>query len=155
MLAPQERLIAVGFTFVPESDWPEFMNWVELTVKLRGRCYVTTDLHVVSPAEDDGLDLVVLLLGDIPLTHLIRQSMRSSFIVVTPNGRTYPAYALPDDLDPVWKTAVIYTAAHAIYDKPTKAVADYFRISRDAAAHRVKRARKAGYLPPTTPGKAS
>jgi len=48
-----------------------------------------------------------------------------------------------------------HAAENAIHDRATKAVTDKYRISRDAAAQRVRRARQAGYLPATEPGKAS
>lgn len=49
----------------------------------------------------------------------------------------------------------VYLAAREAGLPPSKTVADELRLSRDAAYQRVRRARDAGLLPPTDPGRAS
>ena len=69
-----------------------------------------------------------------------------------------------EDEDWVWQNPldnpdtaldIVYLTARACAAPPTLAVADFFEISRSAAAQRVARRRKAGFLPATTPGKVS
>jgi hypothetical protein len=52
------------------------------------------------------------------------------------------------------KAAAVYRQAHAASRKPTRAVAEHFKISDSAAAKLVARARAARLLPATTPGVA-
>jgi hypothetical protein len=53
------------------------------------------------------------------------------------------------------RTASVYLAAWREGRNPTRAVAEHFTISDSAAAKRVARARAAGLLPKTKPGKAA
>lgn len=51
--------------------------------------------------------------------------------------------------------ARVYIEAHAVGAFPTRAVAEHFGIPPTTAHKRVHKARLAGYLPATTPGKAA
>jgi hypothetical protein len=57
----------------------------------------------------------------------------------------------PEALEAV---ATVYREAWHSGESPTRAVADAFQISYSTAAKRVAAARRAGHLPPASPGKA-
>ena len=52
------------------------------------------------------------------------------------------------------EVAEVYGQALAEKGNPTQAVADHFFIARSTAGNRVMKARKRGFLKPTTPGRA-
>jgi hypothetical protein len=103
------------------------------------------DGYGLDPYEVQRLDMGLILRGGIE--HLIRWEGA--------DGTSFSADRPMDPDDPHVGIAVAYSVAHALGGHPVVAVAHDLGISAGAAAQRVRRARAAGYLPPTTPGKAS
>lgn len=69
------------------------------------------------------------------------------------DGTVYTPDAPIDD--PLMSVALTYSTAAAVGAPPVQFVAERLGITAGAASQRVKRARDAGYLPPTTPGVVS
>ena len=89
------------------------------------------------------------------MPRFIRHGVAHLVILESIEGERYTAQRPMENPDPLWRVATTYSVAYALGEPPTEAVAERLRISHGAAAQRVKRARDAGYLPPTTKGRAS
>ncbi len=85
----------------------------------------------------------------------MRQAISHRVVLESVDGDSYSAQSPMESPDPLWAVALVYWIAYAVGENPTAAVAEDLGVSRGAAAQRVKRARDAGYLPPTTSGRAS
>jgi hypothetical protein len=123
---------------------------IEVTLTLVDRTYQITELR-----SEAGLDFRALA-GATGLVAALAEVVAHEMILTTTTGDTYSVdHPLEDPVDPLWRVAITYSAAHAVGQPPTKAVAEALGITPGAAAQRVRRAREAGYLPPTKSGKAS
>ena len=126
---------------------------ITFEVALVGRRYHVQRLEAVA-LPGGGIELSDL--GRLPLSRFFEHAIASKFELVTPDGETYSAeQPVPEPIDPLHQVAITYSAAVAVGRPPTQAVAEDLGITANAAAQRVRRAREAGYLPPTTPGKVS
>jgi hypothetical protein len=123
---------------------------IEVTLTLVERTYRITGLR-----SDAGLDLRALA-GATGLMGALAETVANQMILTTTTGDVYSVdHPLEPPVDPLWLVAITYSAAHAVGQPPSKAVAERLGITAGAAAQRVRRARGAGYLPPTSAGKAS
>lgn len=118
------------------------------------RRYRITRLEA-TPPPGGGIDRDRLRLLDLP--GIIRAGVAHLVVLKSKDGETFTAERPleGEQRDPLLYVALVYSVAYAIGENPTAAVADALNISRDAAAQRVKRARDAQYLPPTSRGRAS
>jgi hypothetical protein len=125
---------------------------VVIDVELVGRRYEIKKF-IATPPRGGGLRL--LDLRSLPLERWLRAGIEHRMRMVTPDGTVYTAEDPMPAPDPMWQTVDQYSIAVALGENPVMAVAEHFGIESGAAAQRVKRARAKGYLPPTTPGRAS
>jgi hypothetical protein len=131
---------------------------VEATMALRERRYVieTITAHAFN-WDPVGVDRAAI--QRLPLGRLLRTAIGPHVQIEQEYGteasRFTRTYRAADNADPLWRVALVYSIAHAFGEPPTTAVADDLGITRGAAAQRVRRAREADYLPPTTQGRAS
>jgi hypothetical protein len=105
------------------------------------------------PNEGDGLNLYEVQRLD--MGYILRAGLAHLIQLRTQDGEVFTAEHPVESPDPHVNIALAYSVAHALGDHPVAFVARDLGISAGAAAQRVRRARAAGYLPPTTPGKAS
>jgi hypothetical protein len=129
----------------------------------------------LATSTSEGVPMTAELWRSVPVGKVVaemrrRQVAENAAGVRAAKSRTdVPAWAL-DDLQSaldMWsspviregtapeRTASVYLAAWRQGRNPTQAVAEHFTISNSAAAKRVARARAAGLLPRTQPGKAA
>jgi hypothetical protein len=87
------------------------------------------------------------ILRRIPVERLLRAHLPRTVRSAGLHGRDEEDAGLP------W-VAAVYRVAFVTLDPPVKAVAEQLGVSASVAANRVMAARRAGYLPPTKPGKA-
>jgi hypothetical protein len=85
----------------------------------------------------------------------IQAALATAVRLVTRDGDVFTSERPIDNPDPHWQIALEYASARAIGRPPLAAITEHLRISRAAAAQRVKRAREKGFLPPTERGKVS
>ena len=145
-------LMPARCTVVVEVTGLDGLAHVELGLELIGRRYQVTRLEA-SPPAGSGLDLELVRKLDVPL--YARYGVAHLVIMESPEGEQYTASSPLENPDPLWPVATTYSVAYALGEPPTAAVATDLGISHAAAAQRVKRARDAGYLPPTEKGRAS
>lgn len=121
-------------------------------VGLIGRRFRVLRLEA-EPNAGYGLDIPAV--QRLPMGTILRGGLAHLIRLETVDGESFSADRpiVPDD--PHVVVALAYSVAHALGGHPVLAVAEDMNISPAAAAQRVRRARARGYLPPTTPGKAS
>ncbi len=146
MLMPAEVTATVDVTGEPG------LAHVDIDLELIDRRYRITRLEATPPG-GAGLDIEALRRVDI--TDAVAAGVAHKVVLESADGERYSSESPIDNPDPLWSVALTYSVAHAVGAPPTKAVAERLRISRDAAAQRVKRARDTGYLPLTEKGRAS
>lgn len=127
------------------------MTWAEIDG--RPEC---VGVHVLSLATGSGkTDTYLRILT----ASLLRQVPVADFIAEDRAGLAPPVEATggmrKSAADRLRVAAEIYQAATRDKRPPTKAVAAHFGISQGGASNLVARARAAGLLPPTSPGKAA
>lgn len=130
-----------------ETDAPEVPYVVKFVVELERGRYVCTSLECQRredgpPVTGQGLrDLPVSRLTGLAFTYLAQQLRHESGLV-------------DEDSDELLRVAAAYRFAYAVGLPPTKHVAAELGIADSTATKKVMRARRAGLLGPTTPGKA-
>jgi len=111
---------------------------------------------------DGGQSVTATSLSAIRWPELMRRALAGLVYVMVEDeaGHTISALSLgaagrPADDDSTLATYLSYSylVAHAVGLDPTKEVGAEYGLTQGAAAQRVRRARKAGLLPPTTKGK--
>jgi hypothetical protein len=123
-----------------------------LDVRLIDGRYETTRLE--ARQRDGGPPITADTLRELPLRQTIAAvAERMAGLATDPEGdvRRISFGGATEGLEEV---AVIYAVAYAVGIRPTKAVADRLSLPSSTASKRVMAARKAGLLPPATPGKA-
>lgn len=125
---------------------------VTMNLELIERRYRITRMEATPPA---GAGLDVEAIRRLTLPKFARHGIQHLIVFESTDGERYTAERPMENPDPLWRVALAYSTAYAFGEDPTAAVATDEQISHAAAAQRVKRAREAGYLPPTERGKAS
>lgn len=128
------------------------LSKVVVDLELDGRRYRRTRLETVA-ADDASIDLEEL--RTLRIAKWSRDGLAHTSRLETVDGETFTATQPLSEPDPLWSVALHYSIAYALGESPTAAVAELLGISGNAAAQRVYRARAAGFLPPTKPGRAS
>lgn len=151
---PEGRLLmATPLCIVVQFAGEPHVRQLRLTVELVDRRYVIRSIEL-EPGVVAGELFPRLRVRDVGRWLHRAASHESRF--ESADGVTYTSTdPMPEPIDPVWPVVLAYSTAHLVGRPPTQAVADRLGISHAAAANRVKRARAAGYLPTTEPGKAS
>ena len=150
---PNARLLAPSRCSVRvDIDGAAGLAFAEFDVGLIDRRFRLLRL-TAEPNDGEFLDLVALQRLDMGL--ILRAGLAHLIQLETKTGETFTAERPLDSADPHANIALAYSVAHAFGVHPVMAVAHDLGISQGAAAQRVRRARAAGYIPPTTPGKAS
>jgi hypothetical protein len=134
----------VALTFEVRSGVPECRD-VRVTATEDG--HEVRHSGIVGVRIEDALDEAIknLMLGNRHKPGVVRTTMRESQA-----ARASRRTVVTDSL--LREVAEIYGAS--IGHKPTMAVRDHFEVKHRTAALYVQRAREAGLLPQTTPGKA-
>jgi hypothetical protein len=111
--------------------------------------------EMVITAPDDGwLDYEHVRAAK--LASYLRAGLAHTVTVVDPDtGRRYSADEPMPAPNPLWPTALVYVTAAAIGQPPIRAIAERLGISRGDASRKVAAAREAGFIGPTTQGKAA
>lgn len=135
--------------FAGGPDFPNvrvFFRWAE------GR-FEAQEVHVKG---HNGEPVTGEVLRKIPVERMLRGRLARQALPDRPDRKlSWPEFfgeAVEDDLREV---AAVYRLAFAAHQPPVKAVAEHFGIPASTAGKKVMAARKAGFLPPTTRGKAS
>ncbi|CAN5658638.1 hypothetical protein BH24ACT5_BH24ACT5_13150 [soil metagenome] len=151
LLAPTTANIVIDVSGEPH------LGQVVAELALVDRRYRIVKLEA-TPPDDSWLDIEALRRVDVggcargAIEHLVR------FEQMLVEGEASIRWAMSRriaDVDNLAAVATVYAVAYAFGERPTKAVVEAFGLSQAAAAHRVMRARAAGYLLPTTQGRAS
>lgn len=119
---------------------------------LREGAYRVRHFHADGP-KGGWLDLEAV--RQVPYRRMLRLALASAAAMVQHDGARFTAEWPLTNADPLWDVALTYVIALACSEPPVAAVAEDFKISRPAAAQRIARARRKGYLRPTTQGKAT
>ena len=153
-------IIPTTVKLVARFDVPG-LDRVELSCSLDADgVYAIHDMRLVAAAPDVPIDFDAFRQVD---------TAAMLFDAIKPQVTVLDAPQVADDQAPVLdvlreyqppadsnvRTAVVYMLARAVGGKPTTAVARDAGVSQAAAAQRVRRAREAGLIPPSTPGKVS
>jgi len=143
-----QELIGPASAQIRVEDEPDLCPYpiVALTVELREGRYDVTELQVNA---DHGPPIAVRGLQTIRIPEIVRRGLRDEVTIrrTTEYGATTTGVSRDDEVP------LVYLLARAVGDDPTKAVQEEFKMTtRQAAAQRVARARKAGRIPPTTRG---
>jgi hypothetical protein len=146
-------LVPVAATIDVEVTGHRCLSRVVVDVELIDRGYRETRIELTARPDGQTLDFYDLRAPlrcsweQAGIAHLAR--------LVSPTGQTFDVDRPVPDADPMMNVALTYATAASVNAPPVQFVAERFGISPGAAAQRVKRARDAGYLPPTTPGTVS
>jgi hypothetical protein len=152
-LDAKDRLhLDIKVTYSPSRKGEPRLGRATMTVELIDGVYRVTALIAEGP-EDSWLDLEAV--RAMRFSELVVQGLVKAVRYHHDDGKTYTAEKPLPEQDPLRFVALTYAMARAAGQHPTARVAEDLGISREAAAQRVKRARDAGYLPPTEPGKVS
>jgi hypothetical protein len=147
MLMPGRCNVVVDVTGEPR------LARVEIDAELIDRRYRITRLQAFAPP-GEGLDLELIRALDV--TNYLQAGVAHRVKYERQDGNTYSVEYPIANPDPLIEVALIYSVAHAVGLPPTQQVQTSKRLpSQNAAAQWVKRARAAGYLPPTRKGAAS
>lgn len=144
--APARSEVRVDISGIPGLAFAKF------DVELIDRRFQVVKLEA-KPANGCGLSTYELQQLDMGM--ILLKGLESEVKWVTKEGGNFFSENPIDSPDSAVGVALTYSVAYAIGGHPVLAVAKDLDISPGAAAQRVRRARKRGYLPPTTPGKAS
>ena len=152
--------VPVGRMVIPHSifvvaEWDDQprLGKVELTVTLIDRKLEISNMQAYAEV-DHGLDIEDLRRLD--TSALLRQAISSAVRTETRAADgSFITESPIENPDPLARVALTYSLAYALGERPGAAVARDLGITPGAAAQRIRRARALGYLPPTTPGKAS
>lgn len=150
MIAPERATVTFEIANHPT------LSAVRMDVELVDRRYEIMRLEALGA---DGRGLTLQAIADLmsSLSMALRFAIEHRVKFEAPDGAVYSAdRPVPDaGAGSLWAVALTYSVALAVGANPTAAVADELELSPGAAAQRVKRARDRGFLPATTPGKAS
>lgn len=146
-------LMPVDATITVTTTGPTWQAKVVMDLVLDGRFYRNHCLYV--QAQPGHSVRLVDFITSTQLAQWAQWGIASVTRLEAADGTTYSRNHRIPNPDPLMVTALEYASAAAVGAWPSKAVAEHFGISDDAAAQRVKRARDKGYLPATTQGKVS
>jgi hypothetical protein len=154
VVAPDGRFLMPGrCNVVVDVVGEQRLARVEIDAELIDRRYRIIRLEAFPPP-GEGLDLELIRALDV--TNYLQAGVAHLVKYERQDGNTYTAEHPIDSPDPLIEVAMIYSVAHAVGLHPTRQVQTSKGLpSHNAAAQWVKRARDAGYLPPTTRGAAS
>jgi hypothetical protein len=136
---------------------PGHPTWlVSFDYEVRNKRRVAVGIHIVAGSKHPDVELTTANLWTIPASSIFDEWLRSTgptrTIEITPKV-IGPKKGGPLSIDLLRKVADLYREALDQGLPPNQHVADRLGISRSTATKRIMRARQAGYLGPTTPGK--
>jgi len=151
-----------SFTWEPDGQPDDFGGRVQAEVELTDARYRITGLRI------EGHAVTAALLREIPVQGLLRGAVVMAVDRTTPiptpsgvYGRAYHEFSIDPEVAKAGPTpealqavALVYRVAYAVGDHPTKAVAEALELAGSTAARWVMKARAAGYLGETEPGRA-
>lgn len=141
-----------GATVTVDITGRSSLSRVLIDLELDGRRYRRTRLETIAA---DGASIDLEEVRGLRIAKWSVDGLAHTARLETFDGETFTASQPMIDPDPLWPVALHYSIAYALGESPTAAVAEHLGISNNAAAQRVYRARAAGFLPATNPGKAS
>lgn len=156
--APRKRpLFPIGGGFLLPSDAtvevddPEVPYLVKIGVTLEDGRYQCTSIECLRRTKTvpHGPPVTSKGLRQLPLQRLVATALTSQA-----EQLTHRSEFITEESDELLRVAAAYRFAYAIGLPPTKHVAEELGIPGSTATKKVMKAREAGLLGPTTPGKA-
>jgi hypothetical protein len=150
LLVPGRCEVSYRSVDLDDEDATTTTGTADIEVELVDRRYRVQRLSVESldrlGVSASLMDRAMNLSGSLSeIGHLVRFERQDGNDVTVESTRS----------DPLLHVAAVYSVAFAMGSNPTSAVAAAKGVKVNAAAQWVRRAREAGYLPPTTKGRAS